>query len=324
MQAASFVGIDVGKCWLDVVVLPGGQHQRLANASAGWQRLVDWVGAEPAPLVVLEASGGYEVGVATALAAAGLAVAVGNPMRLRRFAQSQGQQAKTDRVDAAMLAHYAERMRPAPTPQPDQTARTCAGLVTRRRQLTQMRAAERTRCQHPGLAPPVVAQVHAHVAWLDGQIKALDAVLAQTVAADPAWQQRVDQLVTVPGIGVLTATRLVVGLPELGHVSAKAAAALVGVAPYAQDSGQRHGRRTVSGGRRWVRHALYEAVFTTVRWEPTLKAHYAQLRAAGKPHKVAMVACMRRLLGILTAMLRDGLTWSQTAVGQQRFLPPAA
>lgn len=321
MTPETFGGIDVGKHWLDVVLLPAGEHRRLANADQGWEELVSWLQEAAGTLVVLEASGGYEIGAVSALDQAGLAVVVGNPLLLRRFAQSLGKRAKTDRVDAGVLAQYAERMRPQPRPLPDETARTVAVLVSRRRQLTQMRAAERTRLQAE--QPLVAEELIAHIAWLSAQLKQLDRRLAETVAANAAWQKQVEQLTTVPGIGVLTATRLVVGLPELGQVSSKAAAALVGVAPYAQDSGQQRGHRSIAGGRRWVRHALYEAVMSTVNHEPTLAAHYAQLKAAGKPHKVAMVACMRRLLGILTAMIRDGLTWQETEVGQGRFLPAA-
>lgn len=323
MNAAPCVGIDVSKAWLDVVVLPGGEHRRLANDEDGWGGLVTWLG-QPQTLVVLEASGGYEQGVVRALAGAGIAVAVGNPLWLRRYAQSHGQQAKTDRLDAAMLARYAEERRPTPSVLPDQTARTVAALVTRRRQLSQMRAADQTRRKQPDLLPEMQADLAAHLAWLTAQIKALDRQLAATVAADAVWQQRVAQLVTVPGIALLSAARLLVGVPELGQCAAEAVAGLVGVAPHPQESGLHRGRSVIGGGRRWVRHALYEMVMSTIRCDPTFGAHYAQLRARGKPHKVAMVACMRRLLGILTAMLRDGLTWQETKVGQGLFLPAAA
>jgi transposase len=324
MDTETFVGIDVSKAWLDVVVRPTGEHRRLANDAAGWAEALTWLD-QARVLVVLEASGGYEQGVVQALSGAGIAVSVGNPLWLRRWMQSQGQQAKTDRLDAAMLALYAEERRPQPTVLPDETARTVAALLTRRRQLVQMRAAEKTRRKHPRLPAAVAEQLDDHLAWLTGQIKALDQQLAAAVAAaDADWRQRVAQYDSVPGIALLTATQLAVGLPELGQVSAEAAAALAGVAPYDQESGQHRGRRVIGGGRRWVRHALFEAILSTIRCDPTFAAHYAQLVAGGKPHKVAMIACVRRLLGILTAMVRDGLTWQQTDVGQGKFLPKAA
>ena len=325
MATETFVGIDVSKAWLDVVMRPTGEYRRLANDAAGWAEVIAWL-ADAHPLVVLEASGGYEQGVVQALSGADIAVSVGNPLWLRRWMQSQGQQAKTDRLDAALLARYAEERRPAPTDVPGETARTVAALLTRRRQLVQMRAAEKTRRQQPGLLAAVAEQLDAHLAWLSGQNNALDQQLAAAVAtaADDDWQQRVAQYDSVPGIALLTATQLAVGLPELGQVSAEAAAALAGVAPYDQESGQHRGRRVISGGRRWVRHALYAAMTTTIRCEPAFRAHYAQLVAGGKPHKVAMIACVRRLLGILTAMVRDGLTWQETDVGQGKFLPKAA
>lgn len=327
MATTLYAGIDVGKDRLDIVVRPGEVHKRFANTKAGWRRLLAWLQPQGEALVVLEATGGYEAGVVAALDHAGVAVVVRNPLAMRRFAQSELRFAKTDRVDAALLAQYAEQRQPQPRPLPDETGRTVAALLTRRRQLGQQRAAEKTRVQQP-LPEPVqavlVAQLQTHIAELTTQIAQIDQLLAETVQTDPARQQVAAQLATTPGIGVLTATRLVAGLPELGHVSAKAIALLVGVAPHANDSGRRQGPRQIGGGRRWVRHALYEAVTTTVRCDPTFRAHYRQLRARGKPHKVAMVACMRRLLGILNAMVRHGLTWQETEVGKGTFLPDAA
>jgi transposase len=276
----------------------------------------------PPTLIVLEASGRYELGVVTALDLAGLTPVVANPVSTRRFAQSVGRRAKTDRLDALLLATYGERMRPTPRPIPEATARGLQELLARHRQLTKMLVEEQNRRhQASALLRP---SLEAHIAWLAGERDAVDRLLASLVASDPDWQARVTVLDSVPGIGALTATILAAELPELGHVSAKALAALVGVAPYAVESGQQRGRRQISGGRRRVRHALYEAVTTTIRWDRSLGAHYAHLRSQGKGHKVAMVACMRRLLGILNAMIRDGLTWQQTQVGQGLWLARAA
>lgn len=316
-----WIGIDVANAWLDVAERPSGRTWRVPNDETGWTQVVAALQPPADVLIVLEASGGYEAGVVLALDAAGLTPVVANPVATRRFAQSLGRRATTDRLDAAMLAHYAERMQPTPRPVPEATARTLQELLARRRQLTKMLVEEKNRRQQ---ASPVVRPgVEAHIAWLEAQRGEVDQLLASVVASDPDWQARVATLDSVPGIGPLTATVVAVGLPELGDGTAKQLAALVGVAPWAVERGQHRGQRHISGGRGAVRHALYEAMMTTVRWEPSFAAHYAQLRAAGKPHKLAMVACIRRLLGILAAMVRDGLTWQQTDVGQGRFLVAA-
>jgi len=317
-----FVGIDVGKTWLDVAERPGGGAWRVANDPAGWEQVLAQIGpADPAeaPLIALEASGGYEAGVVLTLDAAGLTPAVANPVATRRFAQSLGRRAKTDKIDAAMLAQYAERMRPTPRPVPARGRVRLRELLARRAAVVKMLVEEQNRAHEASAL--VRPQVEAVVALLTAQKRELDHLLASAVAADPDWQARVDRLDSVPGIGALTATVVAVGLPELGTGSAKGQAALLGVAPHPHESGRFRGRRRIAGGRAWVRHVLYEATLTTVRCEPTFTAHYRQLRARGKTHKQAMIACVRRLLGILHAMLRDGLTWQETKVGQGRFLP---
>lgn len=315
-----FIGIDVSKAWLDAAERPGGRSWRVANDAAGWQEVVEHAQAGGPALVVREASGGYEVGVVTALDLAGIPPVVANPVSTRRFAQSLGRRAKTDRIDAAMLAQYGARMRPPPRPIPEATARTLQEWLARHRQLTKMLVEEKTRRhQASALLRP---GVEAHIAWLEGQRTEVDRLLASAVASDPAWQDRVATLDSVPGIGLLSATLLAVGVPELGACSGKQAAALVGVAPWAAESGQQRGQQRIGGGRGAVRPGLYEAMTTTIRCDPAFGAHYARLRAAGKPHKLAMVACMRRLLGILSAMLRDGPTGQQTRVGRGHFLAP--
>ena len=321
MATERFVGIDVAKQWVDVVELPGGAHARVANDPEGWQALIDRFAVDPPALIVLEASGGYELGLVTSLDLAGLTPVVANPLSTRRFAQSVGTRAKTDRIDARMLAAYGERLRPTPRPVPAATARQLQELLTRHRQPTKMLVEEQNRRQQA--TPLVRPSVEAHIAWLEAQRTDVDRLLASVVAGDPDWQARVALLDSVPGIGLLTATIVAVGMPELGDCSGNAAAALLGVAPYAVESGLARGQRRIGGGRRVVRHALFEAVTSTIRWDPTIGAHYAQLTARGKAHKQAMIACVRRLLGIVNAMLRDGLTWQETAVGQGRFLTPA-
>lgn len=322
MHGAWFVGIDVAKDWVDVYERPAGVTLRVANDPDGWAELVARWAGNPPTRIVLEATGGYEVGLVTQLDLAGLTPAVINPLALRRFAQSLGKRAKTDRLDAAVLAEYGERVRPEPRPVPTETARQLQELVARHRQLTKMLVEEKNRRQQA--TPLVRPSVDAHIAWLEQQRAGVDRLLASVVAGDPTWQERVRVLDSVPGIGELTATILAVGMPELGTCSGAAAAALLGVAPHAAESGRMRGQRHIGGGRRLVRHAFFEAVTSTIRWDPVIGAHYQQLRTRGKTRKQAVIACMRRLLGILNAMLRDGLTWQQTEVGQGRFLAPAA
>jgi len=328
IEPERFVGIDISKAWLDGAERPGGATWRVANDDAGWAEVVARCtaggadGAAVPTLVVVEATGRYELGVVTSLDLAGLTPVVANPVSTRRFAQSLGRRAKTDRIDAAMLASYGERLRPTPRPIPAATAQALAEVLTRRRQLTKMLVEEKNR--RAQATPLLTPGVDAHIAWLAEQRVAVDQLLASLVASDPAWQARVETLASVPGIGVLTATVLAMGVPELGRCSAKEVAALVGVAPFAVESGQHRGSRHIAGGRGAVRHALFEAVLSTIRWQPTFRAHYRHLKAKGKAHKVAMVACMRRLLGVLTAMVRDGLTWGDTDLAQGRFLPDAA
>lgn len=317
----TFVGIDVAKAWLDVVALPGGRHQRIANDPDGWHALCCQLRPHPPTLIVLEATGTLGAGVTNALDAAGMTPVVANPLTTRRFAQSLGRRAKTDRVDAKTLAQFGDQMRPVPRPVPSGFAQELQGLLARREQLTRMLVMEQNRSH--AAAAAVQPSITATIAFLRAQRTAIDHAVAAQVASDPAWQARVDQLDSVPGIAVQTATVLAVGLPELGTLTTKQIASLVGVAPVARDSGRQRGTRHIAAGRSAIRHALYRAVLTTIRCDPTFHAHYAQLRARGKLHKVAMVACLRRLLGILNAMVRDGLTWTQTAVAQGRFLAEA-
>ena len=212
-------------------------------------------------------------------------------------------------------------MRPTPRPLPSETARQLQDLLARHRQLTKMLVEEQNR-EHQA-SPLTKPSITAHLAWLKRQREEIDELLASVVASDPAWQARVTQLDTIPGFAAWTATAVAVGLPELGTLTGKQIAALVGVAPLAQESGTKTGRR-LGGGRRDLRVALYQAMTSTIRWDPAIKQHYRHLRENGKVHKQAMVACVRRVLGIMNAMARDGLTWQQTQVGQGVFLPAAA
>lgn len=310
MRQEAFVGIDVAKAWLDVAWLPTGRRERLPNTEVGWADLVTALTADPAPLIVLEATGKHHVGVTVALAAAGLTPAVINPLAVRRFGQSLGQHAKTDRTDARLLARYGERMRPVPRPVPTAPARPLRALVSRRAELTKLIVMAKNR--RTTAEPVVQASIATVLAVLMAQHAELDRQIAAVIAGDPVLADRLAHLTSAPGIGPVIGATLVAALPELGTVAGPRVAALVGLAPYARDSGAQRGQRFIHGGRPMVRRALYQAAFTSVQWSPVLSAHYQQLRARGKAHKVALIACARRLLGILNAMLREGLTWSQT------------
>lgn len=302
-----WIGIDVAKAWLDVARTDTADVRRFANDETGVAALVAALSTEAPRLVVLEATGHYATLVAAALAEAGLAVAVVNPRQVRDFARAAGQLAKSDALDARRLAQFAARMQPPVRPLPDATSHELASLLARRRQLLEMRTAELNR--RPSLAPRLQPALDEHLAWLDAQITALNEGIGQMVQASPIWQAKAKLLRSIPGIGPVVSATLLGYLPELGTLSRQEVAALAGVAPLTQDSGQRRGARRIWGGRAPVRTALYMAVVCGIRRNPIIKAHYRQLTDQGKPAKVAMVACMRKLLTIANAVLREGLPW---------------
>jgi transposase len=308
MTAQGWIGIDVAKEWVDVAWAGERTVQRFANDTAGIAALVVTLHGQAPQLVVLEATGGYERLAVTALQTAGLAVAVVNPLQVRHFARSTGKLAKTDALDAQMLALFGERMQPEPRPQPNATSQELASLLARRRQLVEMQTAERNR--RATLAPRLRPGLKAHLDWLAEQIAALDQEVQETVADDPATQAKASVLRSIPSIGPVVAATLVGLLPELGTLDRRQIAALVGVAPLNRDSGQRHGGRQIWGGRGAVRAMLYMATVSGIVHNPLLKPLYERLCARGKPTKVAMVACMRKLLTIANAMVRDGTVWS--------------
>jgi transposase len=309
-EQESWIGIDVAKAWLDVATTEA-PVRRVANDAAGIATLVAELTAQRPRLIVLEATGGYETAVTAALVVAGLAVAVVNPRQVRDFAKATGQLAKSDRLDARVLAVFAARVQPPPRPLPDAVAQDVAALLARRRQLVEMRTAEQNRRSH--LTPRLRPALDAHVVWLSQQIAALDGELDQTLRASPVWREKEDLLRSIPGIGPVVARTLLGELPELGTLNRWEVAALAGVAPLNQDSGRRHGQRRTWGGRAPVRAALYMAAVTATRCNPTIRTLYTRLRAAGKPAKVALVACMRKLVIIANAILRDGVPWSADA-----------
>jgi transposase len=305
--APTFVGIDVSKHRLDIHSRPSGERFTIDHDEEGVAALVEHLAALAPALVVLEATGGYEAPVAAALAAAGVPVAVVNPRQARRFAEATGRLAKTDRLDAAALAHFAEAVRPEARPLPDADTAALAALVERRRQLVAMRTAEQNRLEQA--PPPIAREIRTHIAELDRRIDRADRDLAAAIQASPAWRAKDDLLRSAPGIGPVVSRVLLTELPELGALSGRRIAALVGVAPVAKDSGKKAGARRIAGGRAGVRSALYMAALAAARYNPAVRAVYRRLRAAGKAVKVAQVAAMRKLLVTLNAMVRDGRPW---------------
>jgi transposase len=310
-----FVGIDVAKAQLDIALRPTGERWAVANDDTEIAALVARLQAVHPTLIVLEATGGDQRAAVAALVAAGLPVAVVNPRHARDFAKATGQLAKTDPLDARALAHFAEAVRPTPRPLPDAQAEELRALLARRRQLVAMRTAEQNRL---GNAPPrLQTDIQAHITWLNTRLAALDDDLDTTLRMSPVWRAREELLRSVPGIGPVCARTLLFDLPELGTLSRQRLAALVGVAPFHRDSGTRHGTRLVWGGRAQVRTTLYMSTLVAVRYNPVLKVFYERLRTAGKAAKVALTACMRKLLTILNAMVKH-----QTR-GQPQEVPSA-
>jgi transposase len=310
VDGPSYVGIDVAKAGLDVAVRPSGETWRVGRDEAGLDALVERLTALAPAGVIVEASGGYEAAVVGALAAGGLAVHVVNPRQVRDFARAVGQLAKTDRLDAALLALFGERVQPAPRPLPSAAERDLQALMARRRQLAAMLAAERNR----RLTAParVRRQLAAHCAWLEAALQELDDDLQPTLRGSPLWRAKDDLLQGVPGVGPVLSATLIADLPELGTLGRTQIAALAGVAPLNRDSGTRRGTRGCWGGRAHVRSTLDMATVAATRWNPTIRAFYRRLVAAGKPKKLALVASMRKLLIILNAMLAHHTPWRGT------------
>lgn len=302
-----FVGIDVSKAHLDVGVSGSEGISTFPNSERGIADLAGRLGEISPALVVMEATGSFEVPAAAALAAAEIPVVIANPRQVRDFAKATGQLAKTDEIDAHILALFAERVRPPVRPLPDDAARELDGIIGRRRQIVDMITAEKNRL---GFALPAVQRgIQKHIRWLERQLADVDSDLDLRIRKSPVWKAKSDLLRDVPGVGPNLARTLIAELPELGQLTHKEIAALVGVAPFPRDSGQMRGKRIVWGGRASVRTALFMSSWSASRWNPVLRVFYQRLRANGKPPKVALVACMRKLLTILNAMLRDGREW---------------
>jgi transposase len=303
-----FVGIDVSKVRLDVHVRPSGEAFAVTRDGEGLAALVERLVVERPVLIVVEATGGFEVTVAAALAGAGLPLAVVNPRQIRDFARATGQLAKTDALDAAVIAHFAEAVRPEARPVPDAESRLLAELVARRRQVIEMIGAESNRLKQ-ARSEKLGRRIRRHIAVLEKELTEIEADLDTTIRQTPVWREKEDLLRSVPGVGNCTARTLLADLPELGRLDRRQIAALAGLAPFNRDSGTWRGRRMIRGGRSTVRTALYMAALVTSRHNPVIRRHYENLRSAGKPPKVALVACMRKLLTILNAIIRDGRQW---------------
>lgn len=308
-RSACWVGIDVAKASVAVAVRPSGAGWQGATDPAGLSALVAWLAPQQPTLIVLEATGGYEAPVVTAVALAQLPVVVVNPRQVRRFAQGVGRLAKTDALDAAVLAHFAEAVHPTPRPLPDAATQALHALVERRRQLVAMQTAERQRLQQSRVTA-VQERIQKHLDWLADELQDVNDTLQAQLQASPLWLAQQELLRSVPGIGPTTACVLLAELPELGQLRAPQVAALVGVAPLNRDSGTSlHGARTTWGGRAAVRATLYMATLVAVRANPVLRAFYQRLLERGKAKKVALVAAMHKLLILLNALLKHQTRW---------------
>jgi transposase len=302
-----FIGIDVAKAQFAFACRPSGETGTVPNAEEGIRELVAHCQALTPTLIVLEATGGYEAALVAALATAGLPLVVVNPRQVRDFAKATGQLAKTNALDAQVLALFAERVRPTPRPPPDEAVQALDALLTRRRQLVEMLTAERNRLL---IARPAVRRdLQRHIRFLERRLREADDDLHIAVKASPLWRGKDDLLQSVPGVGRVVSLTLLAELPELGRLSHKEIAALVGVAPLNRDSGTLRGKRLVYGGRAPVRAALYMAALVASKCNPVIRLFYQRLRAAGKPAKVALTAGMRKLLIILNAIARSGRPW---------------
>lgn len=303
-----FVGIDVSKDQLDVATYPKVASWSVSNNEAGFKTLVKRLRPLKPNRVILEATGGYEMSAAVALAEAKLPVAVVNPRQTRNFAKAAGLLAKTDRLDALALAHFAQAIKPKIRPLPDAKARELGAITVRRRQVVAMLTAEKNR-RRPDAPKRMQKELDKHVAWLEKALLRLNAELEKMIRNSPIWRDKDDLLQGVRGIGPKTSALLISEMPELGKLNGKKIGKLAGLAPMNCDSGRYRGERHIQGGRAVVRSALYMATLTAIRCNPVIAAFYKHLRAKGKKFKVAITACMRKLLVRINAMIRDGVPW---------------
>jgi transposase len=307
-EISRFVGIDISKDHLDVHIRPDDRQQRFTYDNDGLGSLLEMMTELRPQLIVMEATGGYEQRVVAVLATHQLPVAVVNARRVRDFAKATGQLAKTDRLDAAVLSDFADKLRPQAGALPDESREELKALLARRRQLVDMITAENNRQL---MAPKgIQREIRAHIDWLKKRLKKVDDDLSRSIKASPIWKAKDDILQSTPGIGPTASTTMLAILPELGTLNRRTIAALVGVAPMNRDSGKWRGRRAIQGGRSAVRTTLFMCTLVAVKHNPVIHALYQRLLAAGKPKMVAITACMRKLLTILNAMLKTNSHWS--------------
>ncbi len=306
------LGIDVSKNWLDLSADSEGSVERIANDPSGFDAVIERATAMQADRITIEASGGWQTKLVAALLHAGLPVIVVNPRQVREYARATGQLAKTDCIDARVLVAFTLAVQPPLRKLKDDEAEALSALLARREQLISMRTAEKNRLAL-GATGKVRKNLKAHIEWLDRHLRNNDRELKQMIEASPAWQAKQDLLTSAPGIGDTTARALIGQLPELGKLSGKEIAALAGLAPFNRDSGTLRGQRMIWGGRHAVRTALYMATISAIRANPAIRDFYQRLKNNGKPSKVAITACMRKLLVTLNAMIRDQQPWKTTA-----------
>lgn len=313
-----YVGIDVSKTYVDVAVRPTGQMWTISNDESGIGELVSRLKALEPVIVVLESTGGLELPSVAALAAAALPVVIVNPRQVRDFARATGTLAKTDALDAAALAHFADAVRPAVRPLRDAETQVLSSLVARRHQVMSIVVAEKNRLGSAIAA--VRPRIEAHIAWLEEELSDIDEALRQTLRSSPEWREKDDILRSVPGVGEQLSLALLSQLPELGTLNRRQVAALVGVAPFNRDSGTMRGRRQIWGGRSRLRAVLYMGAMVVSRFNPVIREFYQRLLAAGKPKKVALTACMRKLLVILNSMLKRRSPWCAERAGTLKLV----
>jgi transposase len=302
------VGVDVSKDRLDVHLRPSDETFAVARDGKGLENLVERLKALNVSLIVLEATGGFETTVAAALAGAGLPLSVVNPRQIRDFARALGKLAKTDAIDAEVIALFAEKIRPEARPIASEEAQRLGELVARRRQIVEMIGMEQNRRRRVA-NKRLAKRIDRHLAFLEKELAEVDNDIDADVRASPAWRETEQLITSVPGVGPVTARTLIAELPELGQLDRRKLAALVGVAPFNRDSGTWRGHRMISGGRTSVRTALYMAALAAIRFNPVIRANYKRLVARGRPKKVAVIACLRQLLTILNAIVRDATPW---------------
>jgi len=307
-----YAGIDVSKGKLDVHVRPGDKSLSVPYTAAGLRRVEKLVQRAGVSLAVMEATGRLEERAAAALEGAGVSVAVVNPGRVRDFARASGQLAKTDEIDAGVIAHFAQALEPRPRTPPTKAQKELDGLTDRRREIVGMITAERNRLTRASV-PSVIKRLNRHLKWLEGELKDVEEAVREAISADPETESKKGLLKSVPGVGEVTATTLIADLPELGQVSNKAIASLAGLAPFNRDSGVMRGKRTIYGGRAVVRSALYMATLSAIRTQRHLAAFYNRLVHSGKAKKLALTAAARKLLLMLNSVIRRGTAWQPSA-----------